>query len=44
MRQTEAQIGNSGFDKGRPIVEKIWLCAMLLGFWPALGLAQTTED
>src|SRR6202049_504466 len=44
MRQTEAQIGNSGFDKGRPIMKNIWLCAMLLGFWPALGLAQTTED
>jgi alcohol dehydrogenase (cytochrome c) len=44
MRQTEAQIGNSGFDKGRPIMKKIWLCAILLGFWPALGLAQTTEE
>src|ERR1700731_1208370 len=44
MRQTEPQIGSSGFNEGRPIVKKNWLCAMLLGFWPALGLAQTTED
>jgi alcohol dehydrogenase (cytochrome c) len=26
------------------MVKKIWLLAMLLGFWPSLGLAQTTED
>src|SRR3977135_3349077 len=44
MRQTEAQIGYSGFSQGRPIMKRIWLCAMLLGFWPALGLSQTTED
>src|SRR5258708_25902088 len=25
-------------------MKKIWLCAMLLGFWPSLGLAQTTEE
>jgi alcohol dehydrogenase (cytochrome c) len=32
------------FIRWRPIVKKIWLCAMLLGFWPMLGLAQTTEE
>src|SRR5713101_8956648 len=32
------------FNQGRPIMKKIWLCATLLGFWPALGLAQTTEE
>ena len=25
-------------------MKKIWLCATLLAFWPALGLAQTTEE
>src|ERR1035441_9065692 len=25
-------------------MKKIWLCAMLLGFWPSLGLAQTNEE
>src|SRR5258708_19957406 len=25
-------------------MKKIWLCAMLLGFWPSLGFAQTTEE
>src|SRR6266403_4559465 len=44
MRQTEAQIGYSGFSQGRPIMKRIWLCAQLLGFWPALGLSQTTEE
>src|SRR5882757_8530175 len=44
MRQTETQIGYSGFSQGRPIMKKIWLCALLLGFWPALGLSQTTEE
>src|SRR6266850_375496 len=44
MRQTEAQIGYSGFSQGRPIMKRIWLCALLLGFWPALGLSQTTEE
>jgi alcohol dehydrogenase (cytochrome c) len=32
------------FNQGRPIMRKIWLCAMLLGFWPALGWTQTTEE
>src|SRR5712664_712234 len=44
MRQTEAQIGYSGYNQGRPIMKEIWLCVMLLGFWPTLGLAQTTEE
>jgi alcohol dehydrogenase (cytochrome c) len=26
------------------IMKRIWLYATLLGFWPALGLAQTTEE
>jgi alcohol dehydrogenase (cytochrome c) len=26
------------------IMKRIWLCTTLLGFWPALGLAQTTEE
>src|SRR5216684_6853308 len=25
-------------------MKNIWLCATLLGSWPALGLAQTTEE
>ena len=25
-------------------MKKMWLCAALLGFWPSLGLAQTTEE
>src|SRR2546422_10208096 len=25
-------------------MKNIWLCATLLSFWPALGLAQTTEE
>ena len=25
-------------------MKKIWLCATLLAFWPALGWAQTTEE
>jgi alcohol dehydrogenase (cytochrome c) len=25
-------------------MKKFWLCAVLLGFWPSLGLAQTTEE
>ncbi len=25
-------------------MKRIWLCALLLGFWPALGLSQTTEE
>jgi alcohol dehydrogenase (cytochrome c) len=29
---------------GRSIMKKILLCAALLGFWPTLGLAQTTEE
>src|SRR6202165_51952 len=44
MREISGQIRNSGFNQGRPIMGKIWLYAMLLGFWPALGLAQTTEE
>src|SRR5438552_7149056 len=28
----------------RPIMKKIWLCAMLLGFWAAPGWTQTTEE
>src|SRR6266851_6257405 len=32
------------FNQGRPIMKKIWLCVTLLGFWPSLGLAQTTEE
>src|ERR1700680_2729242 len=44
MREISGQIRNSGFNQGRPIMGKIWLYAMLLGFWPALGLAQTTQE
>ena len=44
MRETAIQIKFSGFDQGRPIMKKIWLCATLLAFWPALGWAQTTEE
>jgi alcohol dehydrogenase (cytochrome c) len=29
---------------GRAIMKRIWLCATLLGFWPALGVAQTTQE
>src|ERR1700746_2653545 len=29
---------------GRPIMKNIWLGGTLLGFWAALGLAQTTEE
>ena len=25
-------------------MKRIWLCATLLGLWPALGIAQTTQD
>src|SRR5579864_4170986 len=32
------------FNQGRPIMKNIWLCGMLLGFWAALGLTQTTEE
>jgi alcohol dehydrogenase (cytochrome c) len=32
------------FHLGRAIMRKIWLGAALLGLWPALGLAQTTEE
>src|ERR1700687_6128005 len=32
------------FNQGRPIMKKIWLCATLLGFWAAQGLAQTTQE
>src|SRR6202790_672687 len=32
------------FNLGRPIMKKIVLCAALLGSWPALGLAQTTQE
>src|SRR5579863_5393458 len=31
-------------NQGRPIMKKIWLCAALLGFGAAVGLAQTTEE
>ena len=44
IRQTSVQIENSGFDQGRPFMRKILLCATLIAFWPALGLAQTTEE
>src|SRR3984893_810519 len=44
MREMGGQIRNSGFNQGSPRMGKIWLYAMLLGFWPALGLAQTTEE
>src|SRR6266852_1036311 len=37
-------LGVMKFNQGRPIMKKIWLCATLLGFWPSLGLAQTTEE
>jgi alcohol dehydrogenase (cytochrome c) len=30
--------------RGRPVMRRIWLCATLIGFWAALGLAQTTEE
>jgi alcohol dehydrogenase (cytochrome c) len=36
--------GKLNFDQGRAIMKRIWLCAMLPGFWAALGLAQTTEE
>src|SRR6202795_1179277 len=29
---------------GRPIMKNSWLSGTLLGFWAALGLAQTTEE
>src|SRR6266567_3356056 len=29
---------------GGPIMKKIVLCAALLGSWPALGFAQTTQE
>src|ERR1700675_4857519 len=29
---------------GRPIMKNIWRYGTLLGFWAALGLAQTTEE
>src|ERR1700676_4722373 len=29
---------------GRPIMKNILLCAALLGLWPVLGHAQTTEE
>ena len=32
------------FNQGRPIMKNNCLCATLLGFWAALGLAQTTEE
>src|SRR3984885_1923017 len=32
------------FNSGRPIMKNIWLCRTLLGFWAALGLAQTTQE
>jgi alcohol dehydrogenase (cytochrome c) len=32
------------FNKGRPIMKNIWLCAALLGFGAALGLTQTTQE
>jgi alcohol dehydrogenase (cytochrome c) len=32
------------FNQGRRIMKNIWLCAALLGFWAALGVAQTTEE
>jgi alcohol dehydrogenase (cytochrome c) len=32
------------FNQGRPIMKNIWLGATLLGFWAALGWAQTTEE
>src|SRR6266852_8562 len=31
-------------NQGRPIMKNNCLCATLLGFWAALGLAQTTEE
>ena len=40
----ESVLGVMNFNQGRPIMKKIWLCAMLLGFWAALGLTQTTEE
>jgi len=32
------------FNQGRPIMKRIGLCAMLLCFWAAPGLTQTTEE
>jgi alcohol dehydrogenase (cytochrome c) len=32
------------FHLGRAIMRKVWLGAALFGLWPALGLAQTTEE
>src|ERR1700738_3138574 len=37
-------LGVMNFNQGRPIMRKIWVSAMLLGFWAALGLTQTTEE
>src|SRR5260370_12892151 len=37
-------LGVMKFNQGRLIMKNIWLCATLLGFWPALGFAQTTEE
>src|ERR1700738_1779395 len=37
-------LGVMNFNQGRPIMRKIWVSAMLLGFWPALGWTQTTEE
>jgi alcohol dehydrogenase (cytochrome c) len=44
MRELDVQSGGSGFNQGRPIVKKFWLCAALLGFWPSLAWTQSTED
>src|SRR5437667_7364936 len=37
-------LGVMSFNQGRPIMKRIGLCAMLLCFWAAPGLTQTTED
>src|SRR5580658_5932838 len=34
----------ASFNQRRPIMRNIWLRGMLLGFWAALGLTQTTEE
>src|SRR6266581_3934036 len=37
-------LGVMSFNQGRPIMKRIGLCAMLLCFWAAPGLTQTTEE
>src|SRR5712691_49199 len=43
IRTTKASLV-SWCNQGRPIMKNSWLSGTLLGFWAALGLAQTTEE